>query len=179
MLLSIIPLQATARQPLAPFGLSWGMSQKQIESAGVNLEKVEEGIFSAKSMPQNMEWADSYALMIDPALGLVRVIAYSTDILNDAQGQMGRRVYFKLKSELQKQMVLIYSEEKDAGTPGITPPPGQPFYACLEAGPCGTWYSNFVKEDVNAQIILEALDSNAGFISVIYENSGLVRKIQK
>ena len=170
---------ALAKHPDAPFGLSWGMNQKQIKALGIELEKVEEGIFSAEKMPRDMEWADAYALMIDPKAGLVKIIAFTTDITDDRQGQMGRRVYFKLKGELQKDMVLIYSEEKDASTPGITPPPGQSVYACLDEGPCGAWYSNFVKEDISAQVVLEALDADSGFASVIYEHSGLVRKIKK
>ena len=176
--LLFLPAQIQAGQPDAPFGLKWGMTQKQIKALGVELNALEEGIYSSKSLPRNMEWADTYVLMIDPGLGLTRIAAYTGNILNDPHGQQGRRIYFKLKGELQKNMVLIYSEEKNAGTPGVTPPPGQSFYTCLGEGPCGAWYSNFVKEKINAQIILEALDANAGFASVIYEHSGLVQKLK-
>ena len=177
-LLCLLPLTAHAQQT-TPFGLSWGMTQKQIEAQGVSLEQVEDGIFTAQKLPVELEWAETYALMIDKKLGLVRVMGYTGDILNDPQGQMGRRIYYRLKAELERSMVVMYSQENSSTTPGITPPAGQSFYTCLEEGPCNPWYTNFVNGDISAQIILEALDAEAGFVSVIYENSALVRQIKR
>jgi len=178
LLLPATPLHAQD-QNYAPFGLSWGTSVKQIEAAGVTLELVEENFYQTASLPANADWAETYILYIDKKQGLVRVAAYTGNILNDPSGQMGKRMYFRLRGELEHVFVRIGSQENDAATPGIAVPPEMSFYTCLDSGPCGSWFSNFVSGDVNAQLILETLDAEAGYISIIYENNALVRKMKK
>lgn len=173
------PLSLMAQQA-APFGLTWGASLTSIEALGVTLEPVEAGanIYQTKKLPQNKEWAENYALLIDKEQGLVRIAAYGGDILNDQSGQMGRRIYYKLKAELENEIVLLSSVENDTTTPGLDIPAGMSFYACLENGPCGPWSSHYTSGDLNAELSLEGLSVDAGYVSVIYENSKLVKALQ-
>lgn len=173
------PLSLKA-QEAAPFGLTWGASLKQIEELGVKLEPVEQAgdIYKTKKLPHNKEWAENYALLIDKKHGLVKIAAYGGDILNDKSGQMGRRIYYKLKTELEKEITLLNSTENGVDTEGLDIPVGMSFYACLENGPCQTWSSQYNSGDLNAELSLEGLAVDAGYVSVIYENSKLAKAMQ-
>ena len=164
----------------APFGLTWGATAKQITAAGIKLKPIEDDFYQTPNVPANADWAKTYVLYIDKKVGLVRVAAYTEDIANDPSGQKGKRVYYSLKAELERTFVQVGNAEKDSATPGVVVPKGMSFYTCLESGgPCGPWFSNFVSGDINAQVVLEALDKDAGYVSVIYENSALTRKLGK
>lgn len=170
------PAAALAEQS-APFGLVWGKSLAGLKGMGIKLEPLEGDIYISEHMPSDAEWAANYCLLVNKKQGLVRVIAYSNDILNDQSGQMGRRIYYKLKSELENEFVLIKSEEtepaseKDSGTAGKT------FYGCLESGPCGPWKTTFAQGNLNVEVSLEGLSPEAGYVSVMYEDAALVKKL--
>ena len=178
LLIFCCPLSLKA-QEAAPFGLTWGASLKQIEALGVKLEPVEGGdIYQTKKLPHNEEWAENYALLVDKKQGLIRIVAYGGDILNDRDGQMGRRIYYQLKADLEKDLTLVKSTENGIETEGLDIPVGMSFYACLEHGPCETWRSQYVNESLNAELSLEGLAVDAGYVSVIYENSKLTKAAQ-
>ncbi len=178
LLIFCCPLSLKA-QEAAPFGLTWGASLSQIEAMGVTLEPVEGGeIYQTKKLPHNKEWAENFALLIDKKQGLLRIVAYGGDILNDQDGQMGRRIYYKLKAELEKDLELVNSTENGIETEGLDIPMGMSFYACLEHGPCEIWRSQYVNGDLKAELSLEGLAVDAGYVSVIYENSKLAKAMQ-
>lgn len=178
LLIFCCPLSLKA-QEAAPFGLTWGASVKQIEDLGVNLVPVEGGdIYQTKKLPSNEEWAENYALLIDKKQGLVRIVAYGGDILNDKNGQMGRRIYYKLKADLEKDVTLLNSIENGITTEGLDIPLGMSFYACLENGPCQAWRSQYANGDLMAELSLEGLAVDAGYVSVIYENVKLIKAMQ-
>ena len=165
---------------LAPFGLTWGATANQIKAAGIKLDPIEDDFYQTPNVPANTDLAKTYVLYIDKKLGLVRIAAYTDDITDDQSGQKGKRTYYRLKGELERTFVQVRSEENDSTTPGIVMPKDMSFYTCLDTGgPCGPWFSSFVSGDINAQVILEALDKDAGYVSVIYENNALVRKLEK
>lgn len=172
------PQYLYAQEEFTPFGMTWGDSVKKIESKGIKLTPLEDDIYVTDSLLQNADWAKTYAMLIDKKHGLTRIVAYSDDILNDSNGQRGKRIYYRLRDELHAELVLINSVENDLTTRGLEIPSGTVFYNCLENGPCGPWTSNYVAGNINAQLSLEGLSEDAGYISVMYENSGLTRALQ-
>lgn len=172
----LCPAVALAGQS-APFGLSWGKSLAGLKAMGLELEPLEGDVYVSEHMPKDAEWAANYCLLVSKKQGLVRVIAYTNDILNDQSGQMGRRIYYKLKSELENDFVLLKSEEADPASAETKASAGTTFYGCLESGPCGPWKSTFAQGNLNVEVSLEGLSPEAGYVSVMYEDAGLVKSL--
>lgn len=137
---------AQAADPkLAPFGLSWGQTQAQVQALGIALSDCEtddtDTVCDADKVPMPPPHAsiDFYRVRFDKTDGgLASVTFATTTIKNDADGAKGKAIY----ETLRQDMVAAYGDAS-ARTEKTEPASPLGFYECLKVDGCGTWRSEW------------------------------------
>lgn len=155
----------------AMFGLTWGMSPKEVQSRGVVLtKKSSDGtieVYSAKSLPKNISDVDFYTLVFANGR-LVKLSAAGETITNDQLGSEGKERYQTLKQTLTEKYgkpsdsseifgVKLYKDSDE-------------FYQCLRYSGCGMWASLYKTSDRVISVELKGLGPGRGYISVVAES---------
>jgi hypothetical protein len=157
-----------ARQ--AVFGLSWGMSPSQVLAKGASLARVDRRgnltIYSSSHMPVDLSDAESYQLLFDDQLGLVKVGMITRDIRSDPYGVQGRARFDAIASILKSR----YEEKLEysvAETRAVKP---EDFYPCLTDKSCGTWHKIFAAPNKIFLLMLHGLGKDSGYIELVVES---------
>jgi hypothetical protein len=100
LVIAIILVFATSALA-GPFGLKMGMSKEQV---GANLKHVESNLYETSTVPKAHSSFQDYLLVIDPQLGLAKILANTGEIKTSRYGT-------DLKSkfeEIEKQLISKY-----------------------------------------------------------------------
>ncbi|CAB1275077.1 hypothetical protein [Candidatus Nitrosacidococcus tergens] len=167
----VIPLRAEDTPALmsddTPFGLEWGITEKQVKELGVTLEHSQTyeniNIFSSKKLPEQLPAirADSYSLLFDKKLGLQKIMMYSKIIKNDQEGEIGESQYRELKNLLIKKYgnpisILEKSHFDDSSQ-------------CFPSKWCDKWSTAFNDTNIHITLDLKRMVKLASYISLVYE----------
>ena len=155
-----------------PFGLSWNMSEGDLDKLGfTDTGRGVEGfnVFSSVSVPKPWSKGDRY-LAVTYKNRLVKASALSVDITDDIYGSEGKEMYKQMKALLAKKYgdpsdhyefvgADIYDESDE-------------FYQCLNYSGCGGYASMFQYLGGTIAVQLNGLTRGKGYLSITYESPG-------
>jgi hypothetical protein len=168
--LTLTPVYAGQNNKEAMFGLDWGMTPEQVMAAGAALEKEEyrinTAVYSADSLPMNLNQADYYYLFFGDDEGLAKIIVYTKKITGDIYGTDGKDRFKGIVEILDKKYtrkdvhnyigLAMYKEDAE-------------FYQCLAYAGCGYWYAEHTAEDRYIGTELKGISRGVGRISLLVE----------
>lgn len=154
----------------APFGLTWGISELEVKSLKVKLDKNSKSghisIFRTSSLPKNISFAKSYILYFHPNHGLQKIVVISKTISNDTDGKQGKNLYKTTKLQITAK---YSSKPKSVEFSGMKPKKGsEDFYQCLKSAECGVWNSIWKTPNVIG-LELQSLNRGIGYLRLTYE----------
>lgn len=156
----------------APFGLSWGMTVKELQDKGIHLEKGAGNNhfqnFKTESLPQNISIAKNYILIFSKKYNLQKLAMVSKTITDDIYGSEGKKTYERIKKSLSEKYGPPYDTYEYIGAELYDE--SDEFYQCLSYSGCGSWISFFKsKEGVQVTLELAGLSRGKGYLKLIYE----------
>lgn len=152
-----------------PFGLTWGMSEVNLEKHGFTLASDSDGlkIFSSVSAPKAWSKADMYVAITYKGK-LVKAAASSTEFKDDIYGTEGKNTYGQIKDILSKKYGNPTNEYERVG--GKLYDDADEFYQCLEYAGCGTYLSMYEVKGGMIAIQLKGKRRGEGYLSISYES---------
>ena len=161
----------------APFGLSWGLSKKQVEALGVKLDESSDDAngksFGAKSLPKVLSDISAVLLSFGFNDKLFRVAAASETIKNEPYGTKIKRRYEALKNILTKK----YGPGETRHSVGKHYE-GKNFLFGIKSG--NSWYyTNFSTNVLSIQLGIRATGLSDGHYVLFYENKILKKDVKK
>lgn len=175
------PVQSTGAQQVmvAPFGLEWGISKKEIEGRGVKLNQAPSSErsqrFTATGLSKLVAGVETVLLDFGFDDKLWKVIAVGEDYPNDPYG-------FKVKTRYAELSNLLAEKYgKGAATHSI----GDSFYGKAENFLYGImngklWhFTTYNHDGVNIELSVRAKSSDAGYWVLIYNNVDLEKEFEK
>lgn len=158
----------------AAFGYAFGLSIKQIESAGIHLEERNSGgqdgsirVFTTKQAPSGWSDAEVYTLIFYKDK-LLKVRSVSADIVEDSTGRKGKEQFKGLEDALTEK----YGESKRYHSVGNKLyAESDEFYQCLAYDGCGFWANFWALSDRLIALELKGQGRGKGYISIMYEAS--------
>jgi len=163
----------------APFGLEWGIFEKDFKAKGIVAScETSGGLISCEAsvVPQSVSVADNYVLVLDSKSGLQKVVMIGKTIDGDSYGSQGKLAYQSIKSTLENK----YSSPESFEYVGRKLyRDSDEFYQCLAYDGCGKWASYWSVGDDKGGFIglhLKGLRRGQGYITLTYESKdwGLV-----
>ncbi|CAH9017681.1 hypothetical protein [Candidatus Nitrosacidococcus sp. I8] len=150
-----------------PFGLGWGMTEKQVKALGATLSHSQTyeniDIFSSRKLPEQLPVirVDSYSLLFDKKWGLQKIMMYSKIIQNDQDGEVGESQYFELKNFLMKRHgnPISISEKDDFDDSS----------QCFPSKWCDKWSTAFSNNNAHITLDLKRMVNLVSYISLVYE----------
>lgn len=188
-LLLIILLQCFSSSSISnTLGLEWGLTSQVLEKKGVKLSSCE-NLFNitsckAQNLPQKLSFGAEYSLFFDAEKGLISLVIYSDDIKGDERGAIGKSLFAKIETMLDKKYhsTLSFKEtgsgtfESDYEDYKIAP---TEFYHCLKNF-CGNWVASWRKNDgTNIYLRLDGLSPNVGKLMLSYQSEAFKLAIEK
>jgi len=155
----------------AMFGLKWGDSPMALKRAGLEMEKKFASgnlhLYKCDSLPKNLSTTESYSLIFDDNVSLVKIVVISKTIEGDIYGTEGKDQFDKLvrmlkskgyrvEKEYQKSGMELYKDEDE-------------FYQCLKYEGCGVWYALLEDSTHNIGVELKGLNRGEGYIQMDVE----------
>lgn len=175
----------SAKEVEAPFGLEWGIFEKDFKEKGIVAScETSETFTSCKAsvVPKSVSVAENYLLILDKKLGLQKVVMIGNTIDGDLYGSEGKLAYQRIKSNLEKK----YSSPKSFEYVGSQLyRDDDEFYQCLAYDGCGQWVSFWQVADNKGGIValyLNGVRRGQGYIKLSYESkdwSLAVDRVQK
>lgn len=175
LLLNIGIVQANIKIE-APLGLSWGMTQEDMEKANVELEILDSisgfKLFYVLETPNQLIDFPEIIVVVSDEYGLVRVLLNSRTIENDPMGTEGKRFYNNYKAILEEK----YGKPSFSGEMvGITfYEKADEFYQCLDYAGCGVYGSIFgdpEEELDNITISINGTGRGEGYVKLVYSSN--------
>lgn len=150
------------------FGLTWLSTPAQVRAAGVRLTPARSqgrlSMFESHSMPINLSDADSYLLVFDKQMGLVKMMMVGKDITHDRGGDHGRKRFAEigrmLASRGYRQVSAKTIEHTDHD---------KAFYPCLASAGCGVWKQVYRKGQLFVAMQLRGSGAGRGYIVMSFE----------
>nr|WP_290696369.1 hypothetical protein [Halomonas sp. UBA3074] len=152
-----------------PFGLTWGMSEAELNELGFTQASESDGlkIFSSVSAPKAWSKAEVY-IAITYKGNLVKAAASSTDFIDDIYGLEGKRNYNQIKDLLIKKYGEPSTNYERTG--GTLYDEADEFYQCLEYSGCGVYLSIFEFSGGLISVQLQGKRRGQGYLSIAYES---------
>lgn len=167
----------------APFGLKWGMTEKDLKKIGIKITvrdptDVIDGklveLTNVKNIPSDTE---SIFAIISNSEGVVKIVWVGKTIDSDLTGGTGKKRYFELKSLLTKKYGTPKSDERVGITLYDQP---DEFYQCLMYLGCGGYLSLFHPPDGGSVLLrINGVQRGAGYITVGYESAAFAELSEK
>lgn len=154
----------------AAFGFYFGLSQDQIEKAGMDSEVMSrDGFVVVKTELAPLPWADaeSYYLHFFENK-LVKVVAAGKNITGDAAGTEGKEKYKSLQMALTEKYGKTSDSFHRIGTRVYKE--RDEFYECLAYDGCGVWLDFWDDSEKSINLSLEGTRTRGvGFIGIAYD----------
>ena len=161
-----------AAEIMAPFGLEWGQTQKQLNNKNIDLtdcSTIKKVTSCTTTNPtKSVSFGELYLLFIDEEKGLQKIKMLGKDIVSDVSGLEGKALYSKVKKSLIKK----YDKAKEYEYIGLTVyKEYDEFYQCLKYDGCGSWYAFWEGESGGTiGLQLKGLSRGKGYLSLTYES---------
>lgn len=152
-----------------PFGLTWGMSEAELQKLGFTQVSDSDGfkIFSSVSTPKAWSKAENYVAVTYKGR-LVKAAAVSTDFSDDIYGSEGKRNYNQVKELLTKKYGAPSTHYERIG--GELYDGSDEFYQCLEYSGCGAYLSIFEFGGGGISVQLKGKRRGEGYLTIAYES---------
>ncbi len=158
----------------AAFGYFFGLTPKQIESAGISLEEKNSAgqngsirVYTTSNAPSGWSNAEGYNLIFYKDQ-LLKIRAFGKDINADSSGSEGKKQF----KELEDALIEKYEESKRYHYSGNKLyQEKDEFYQCLAYDGCGSWVNIWEKPDRSIVLELHGSGRGSGYIDITYEAS--------
>lgn len=155
----------------AMFGLAWRESLGQIKKKGVVFtETTRQGTLVSvrtSELPKSLSYIESYYLLFDDKLGLVKIIAISKDFEKDVYGNKGKEKFDEIAAMLSKK----YTQTEEVKKIGLELwDKSDEFYQCLAYEGCGYWSSFFESSNKSIMLKLNGDKRGVGYFQISVES---------
>lgn len=159
---------------LIPFGLKWGMDQRELSELDIKILKRERSedltVVEAEEVPDAFADTKMVSMLFDRELGLVKVRWTSLDIEADPDGSLGRSKYAEMKGEIASKIGQPTDETLVVGARLFDQQ--DEFYQCLAYEGCGVWSALWENQPSGGVLLsVEGVAPGRGYVQIDYESA--------